>query len=143
MAGSFEVGFGVDKFGKPLVHSGPESLLQIVHMLFLSKPGNYPSNPEIGLDIASRLLFMTEDSLELEELQRDITAQLTTFLDKDSFGEIILDYQNVDGSPVVVIKVPLLDGSGRSNNVDEIVAGFTINPKDQELIHQIMYQSSK
>lgn len=138
MSGLLEVGFGPDNFGNPKVLSEKESLLQIVYNVFSAKPGNYPSMPEIGIDIASRILYLTGDTIEVEELERDIKTQLSMVIPGEKLGDVIVGVQSINGQVAVVIRVPLVDDSG-INTGDEVIAGFSMNEKDRELIHKINF----
>ena len=138
MNGLLEVGFGPDNFGKPKVLSEKESLLQIVYNVFAAKPGNYPSMPELGIDIGSRILYLTGDTIEVEELERDIRTQLTMVIPGEKVGDVVVGVQNINGQVTVVVRVPLVDDSG-INSGDEVIAGFAMNEKDRELIHQINF----
>lgn len=140
MSGLSEVGFGVDSFGKPKILSEKESLLQIVFNVFVAKPGNYPSMPEIGIDIGSRILYLTEDRMEIEQLQIDIRDQLIMVIPGEKIGDVIVGVRTINGEVVVVIKVPIVDDSG-VNSSDEVVAGFSMSEKDRELMHTIGFLS--
>ncbi len=143
MSGLCEVGFGNDKFGKPLKLSIKESLPQLVFNVFTAKPGNFPSNPEIGLDIGSRILNIVDDQLEIEQLQQDAQQQLEETIGSGYLGEVTIAAESIQGQVVVVVRIPVLvDSSDQTTSSGDIVAGFSMDPKDRELMHTINYLSS-
>lgn len=142
MSGIREVGFGNDAFGKPLVLSEPDSLTQIVSNIFTAKPGNFPSNPRLGIDINSKLMYMSGSDIEISELQTEIEGQLSTIIPRDMFGNVICTLTSHKGMPLFLVKIPLVSDSGDVNG-EEVVAGFTFNnEKDKDLIQTINYLSN-
>lgn len=143
MSGIKEVGFGNDGFGNPLVLSEADSISQVVSNIFTAKPGNFPSNPRLGIDIATKLMYMSDSDMEMSELQSEIEGQLATVIPRDMFGDILCEYASHNGQPLFLVKIPLVNDSG-DNNGEEIVAGFTFNnQKDKDLIQTINYLSNQ
>ena len=103
-----EVDYGLDNFGKPKVLSNPDSLATlIIHLLFL-KPGQIPSQPNLGLNI-TQYLYDFSDSIDTSLLRQSITNQapyLLEYIDVYNMTVAIKDDDN--GQGILYIIIPLL-----------------------------------
>ena len=103
-----EVDYGLDNFGKPKVSSNPDSLATlIIHLLFL-KPGQIPSQPNLGLNI-TQYLYDFSDSIDTASLRQSITNQapyLLEYIDVYNMTVAIKDDDN--GQGILYIIIPLL-----------------------------------
>lgn len=138
--GFAEVGFGRDDMMRPKVLSRVESFKQIMNNIFLTKPGNYPSYPELGLDIASRIDYVDPDDIDFELLKEDIRGQMVTVFNLEEVGDIVaLSLPHPDGNGyVTVISVPLLIDV--ENEESRLLAMFSKDEKSGELLSSIKAQ---
>lgn len=70
----YDTTFELNEFGEPRLRSEIELIKDIVLFILFSKPGQYPSLPEIGLDIQS-LLYSFYDELDVEDLKEKLVSQ--------------------------------------------------------------------
>lgn len=100
-----EVGFGLDNYDEPLVLDDKKSIEQIFRNIFTTRPGTYPSQPEIGIDIREYLYLKNPD---MEELKRKIYRNSQGLFDYVDFSQIIAqDITNNRGEKVIVIILPI------------------------------------
>lgn len=75
-----EFDFSINSFQKQKEYTGPMAYAIRIKNLFLMKPGQFPSIPEMGLDIPSiRYQFM--DTLLAGELRNKIMNQISAYTD--------------------------------------------------------------
>lgn len=68
----------VDEFNRPKILEGREAISTLLVHLILLEPGTYASHPTMGVGLVSRYRYNDEESLE--QLQQDISEQITTYL---------------------------------------------------------------
>ena len=104
-----EVDFGLDNFGKPTQLYDPESVANIlIHLLFL-KPGQLPSQPQLGIDI-TQYLYGFSDSIPVSEIRSKIIDQapyLLQYLDINNLMVTIRTDENAQG--ILYLAIPLLE----------------------------------
>lgn len=66
--------FELNEFNEPRIRGEMETLKDALLFILFSKPGSYPSIPEIGLDIET-YLYSFYDEIDEEELKNQITEQ--------------------------------------------------------------------
>lgn len=138
--GFAEVGFGRDDMMRPKVLSKVESFKQIMNNIFLCRPGNFPSYPELGLDIGSRIDYVDPDDIDFVQLKEDIRGQMVTVFNLEEIGDIVafsLPHPDGNGN-VVVISVPLLIDT--DEGADRLLAMFSKDEKTGELLSSIKAQ---
>lgn len=137
--GFAEVGFGRDDMMRPKVLSKVDSFKQIMNNIFLCKPGNFPSYPQLGLDIESRIDYVDPDDIDFVQLKEDIRAQMVTVFNLEEIGDIVaFSTPHPDGSGnVTIISVPLLVDTDDTNR---LLAMFSKDEKTGELLSSIKAQ---
>lgn len=70
----YDTTFELNEFNEPRIRSEIEVIKDVLLFVLFSKPGSYPSLPEIGLDIEN-YLYTFYDELDTEELREQITEQ--------------------------------------------------------------------
>ena len=71
----YDVALDYDSMYKPKILSSFESGINIVLTLLFMKPGQYPSIPELGLDIESYLFKYSDDKRIINELKTKLEDQ--------------------------------------------------------------------
>lgn len=70
----YDTTFEMNEFNEPRIRSDIETVKNSILFILFAKPGQYPSLPDIGLDIQS-LLYSHYDELDTEKLKEDIIDQ--------------------------------------------------------------------
>lgn len=105
---SVDPAFGVDNFLQAKYYNESETVANNFLTLLFGKPGFYPSIPDLGLDIQSRM-YQNIDNAYIEGLKNEIKrqcSQLMDFVDDGSFS-IQIKYVNTD--PVLLIILPVIE----------------------------------
>lgn len=82
----YDITFEMNEFNQPKLKSEIELVKDVILYILFSKPGQYPSLPDIGLDIQS-ILYSFFDELDAEDLKaklRDQCEALGVFLNNGS-----------------------------------------------------------
>ncbi len=115
-----EVDFGVDNFQKPKVLSIKDSIAQLIMNMFLMRPGNMPSLPNVGVDIR-KYLYKTENQLDLSELKKKIFDDCSQLLSFVSIGDIQTVIIQHEGQDLLLIHIPLI---GLDDGDESLIMGF-------------------
>ena len=70
----YDTTFELNEFNEPRIRSEIELIKDVILFILFAKPGQYPSLPQIGLDIQSRL-YSFYDELKESDLIFEITEQ--------------------------------------------------------------------
>lgn len=107
MALGKEVGFGKDNFSKPRMLSNKDTICNLILNLLLMKPGNLPTQPELGIDIKS-YLYKDEDQIDVNELRNKIYNQCQEFLPYIISNDIKFYINTVGGKNVLMLYLPIV-----------------------------------
>jgi hypothetical protein len=78
-----ELSVDLDDFNKPKVYTNYyHTLAMRLLTLLISAPGNYPNNPEMGVDIKS-YMYEFSNSETIANLQSKINYQVNTFIGRE------------------------------------------------------------
>lgn len=105
-----EVGFGVNSFNKANVKSNAQSIADLIMLILLSKPGDIPNLPYLGIDIKKYIYGV--DELTTNELKDAIYNQCSELYNVLLTQEISVFTVNPDGAgDVLVLYIPIvIDG---------------------------------
>jgi|GEM_PF-3200649 len=70
----YDTTFELNKFNEPRIRSEIETIKDVLLFVLFSKPGSYPSIPQIGLDIETKL-YSFYDEINEDDLKSQITEQ--------------------------------------------------------------------
>lgn len=70
----YDTTFELNEFNEPRIRGEIETLKDALLFVLFSKPGSYPSIPELGLDIET-YLYSFYDEIDVEDLKGKITDQ--------------------------------------------------------------------
>ena len=135
--GSFEL----DPFGNPRVVSEIEMMKNIVMFVLFSKPGQYPSLPDIGLDIES-MLYSFFDEIDTAGLRNQIVSQCNALGWYFERGNINIRKVRYRGKPSLMIHIEgieeLPENIASSNTLERYQIGLTYND-----LNQLIYNVAK
>lgn len=116
--------FELDEFSRPKLISPSEMIKNIIMFILFSKPGSYPSLPEIGLDIQS-YLYEFYDSLNVNELKQNIIDQcslLEFYFNNNNIN--IIKYKN-NGVPSLKINMDYVINTSNGNQSKSFHIGIS------------------
>ena len=96
--------FELNEFGEPRVRSDMETLKNVLLFILFGKPGQYPSLPQIGMDIERRL-FNFYDEFNESDICDELTEQcnmLGMYLANGTINVKKVKYKN---SPSLIIGI--------------------------------------
>ena len=109
-----EVGFGVDNFGRPVVLSNKDSVIQIILNILMSRKGNIPGMPHLGIDIY-QYLYSTPEEISGVQLKELIYAQCKDLLYLVASSDIRIFVTKSMGKDILIVYIPLIIPSDESD----------------------------
>ena len=118
--------FGVNNFERPKVLSVTQTYANNLLTILLGKPGFYPSQPTLGMDI-NQYLYKYIDEINLSEIKSKLIDQCTEFMPEIESGEFEIYKTTYNGRPMLLFKLPII--------IDEktlaMALGITTNAKGE------------
>ena len=102
---------GVDNFGEVKILSKTDTVCRNLLLVLFGKPGFYPSNPELGIDISK--YFYNFDNINTEELRAELSYQCSALLpeiDSLDFEVLVTNYK---GQGMLIIRFPIIKTDDR------------------------------
>lgn len=117
----FQLNYG--KYNRMNEVEGSSAFVLAVRNILLSKPGNFPLTPSLGMDI-EQYLFEIADEYTLSSIKTELLNQISKYISNASSVrvevELINDELNIDGSMfrnILGISVSaLVDGAATTTN---------------------------
>ena len=100
----YDLTFGANDFNEPKLSSEVETVRNVLMFVLFAKPGQYPSLPDIGIDIES-YLYSFYDELDVEDLKQQIIAQCASLGKYISNNTIAIKKDKYYGQPSLFINV--------------------------------------
>lgn len=128
----YDLSFEVNAFKQPRIISDLETVKNIILFILFAKPGQYPSMPDIGLDIES-LLYSHYDELDTEELKDMIIAQCSAMKYYLTTGSVTITKKMYKKKPSLLIQIngnasyPKGYMNDARSNTDKHLIGITFN----------------
>jgi hypothetical protein len=117
-------------FNEPKTLTVSETYNRNLLCILFGKPGFYPSQPELGMDIG-KYLYMFEDDIDTSAIRNELAQQCSDFLPDMQTGDLDVLVTTYENKPLLLFKLPVI--------VDEtslsLILGITIN-KHGELIYR-------
>lgn len=118
--------FGVNNFKQPKVLSVTQTYANNLLTILFGKPGFYPSQPTLGMDI-EQYLYKYIDQINIAELKSKLIQQCSEFLPEIESGEFDIYKTMYNGRPLLLFKLPLI--------IDDkslaMALGITVNAKGE------------
>lgn len=118
----YDVSFALDNFGKPRIISEIELIKNVVLFVLFTRPGQYPSLPNIGLNIQT-MLYSYYDEINNNDLRDKIISQcnaLGTYFDSGVISVLKTIYRN---KPSLMIHI---------QGTETFPIGYSINDGESE-----------
>ena len=100
----YDTTFELNEFNEPRIRSEMETLKNVLLFVLFSKPGAYPSLPQIGLDIESTL-YNFFDELDINDLKAKITEQCAVLGAYINAGSIDIRKTKYHGEPSMILHI--------------------------------------
>jgi hypothetical protein len=120
----YDVAFDTDSMSKPKVVSSFDLAINAVLTLLLMKPGQYPSIPELGIDIESYLFRYSDDKKIISEIQSKLEDQCS-IVGMVGFDIDISMQTMTDGNDALIIVISGTDTLTYGNEGSKVVIGIT------------------
>lgn len=104
--------FGSNGFGRPKIQSESETLATNILNALLSKPGSYPSLPNMGMN-AAQMVFLPFDEIDVTAIKNDLIKQCSTFNEVVQDGKFDVRKQEVTDDqgrkvPMLIFIIPTI-----------------------------------
>jgi len=117
-------------FNEPKTLTVSETYNRNLLCILFGKPGFYPSQPELGMDIG-KYLYAFEDDIDTSTIKAELAKQCADFLPDIQTGNFDVIVTRYEDKPLLLFKLPIMiDESSLS-----LILGITINKKG-ELIYR-------
>lgn len=118
--------FGVNNFERPKVLSITQTYVNNLLTILLGKPGFYPSQPTLGMDI-KQYLYKYIDDINISEIKSNLINQCMEFMPEIESGEFDIYKTSYNGRPMLLFRLPIIiDGKTLA-----MALGITINEKGE------------
>lgn len=82
--------FNTSKYGRCEEYSGTNAVILAIKNILLSRPGNFPFTPNLGLDIG-KYQFSLLDEHTLSSIKTELLQQINTYIPTVNILNIIID----------------------------------------------------
>lgn len=141
----YDTTFELNEFNEPRLRSELETLKDVLLFVLFSKPGSYPSLPQIGLNIED-MLYSYYDEIDVDDLKSKITEQCAMLGSYISAGTIDIRKLKYKGQPSLIIHMegretfPVSYKNDQIGNSDRYMIGITFDELNQ-MIYNINHRS--
>lgn len=99
-----DVGYGLDDFQRMKVYSESESIARYILTILLTRPGNYPGLPHIGLNV-KQLLYDDLNEFNATSLKEQIYEQCSALLPHIIGNDVYAGLIEYNGTTFLLIRV--------------------------------------
>lgn len=128
MAGSTELDLSLNYFKEPKTYTGVMGKAQDIKNLLFMKPGDFPSIPDMGINISS-IRFEDIDALMAGDLREKIKSQITTYIANVPLDDVVISISKVKGMYVLFIDISLYADKQR------VTANYAFAQKKYKIIN--------
>lgn len=100
----YDTTFELSEFSEPRIRSEIETIKDVILFILFSKPGQYPSLPQIGLNIES-MLYSFYDELDVADLKNQIIEQCNALGAYINGGSILIQKTRYKNKPSLIIHI--------------------------------------
>lgn len=120
----YDVLMDVDDYNKPKVISTFEMCVNVILTLLKMKPGQYPSIPELGIDIEKYLHEYADDPDIPNEIKTKLYDQCNRLMTIDITIDVFVEHDN-DGTNALIVKVEGSDTLTYGEESSTVIIGIT------------------
>lgn len=131
----YDCAFELNEFNEPKIYSELETIKNVLMTILFAKPGQYPSLPQIGIDIES-YLYKFYDDIDISELQQKLITQCEALGVYISNGAINIRKTIYRDQPSLIITISGTETFPSSYKCDKLVT-------DKNILIGITYNEMK
>jgi len=98
---------GVDNFNETKILSQSETVVRNILLILLGKPGFYPSQPTLGMDI-EQYLYMFSDEINTAEIKKTLIEQCSDLVDLINTDELTVESTTLNGRSALIFNLPII-----------------------------------
>lgn len=133
---NYDVLLDTDSMGKPKVISSFDLGINMILTLLFMKPGQFPSIPELGIDIESYLFEYADDPHVPSEIMNKLLDQCNQ-LDIVGFDiEVRLD-KTQEGYDAVIVEVTGNERLGYGNETGHVIIGISYDKLNRLYVRKV------
>ena len=125
----YDATMGYDSASKPKVISTFEMTVNIILTLLLMKPGQYPSIPELGINIESYLFEYADDKSIPKKIREELEEQCNRLSITDITIDCIID--ELEGNPALILQIEGSDRMTIGSKSKKVVIGVSFDELNQ------------
>lgn len=125
--------FGVDSFNKPKILNETQTLVNNILLILVGKPGFYPSQPTLGMDIG-RYLYSLEGDINTSDIKTKLVEQCSDFLECIQNGDFDVQVSTYNNNPILLFILPTVV----NNEYSDLVLGVTVSATG-ELVYNFTF----
>jgi hypothetical protein len=132
----YDVAFDTDSMGRPKVLSSFEVGVNIILTLLFMKPGQYPSIPDLGIDIESYLHEYADD----ERIPAEIKNKLSDQCNKLDISGLTIDVsfdKTSEGIDALVIDITGNQYIAYGNETDHVIIGISYDKLNRLYVRRV------
>ena len=132
----YDVLLDIDSMYKPKVISTFELTVNSIMTLLLMKPGQFPSIPELGLDIESYLFEYSDDKSLLQKLQGQLQEQMNRL---DLSGVDVNFYSDItsEGTPALIVVITGNEFVAYGSKSEKVIVGITYSQLNELSVKKV------
>lgn len=137
----YDVLLDTDSMYKPKIIPSFELTVNSIITLLMMKPGQYPSVPELGLDIESYLFEYSDDKTILQKLQAKLRDQMNRL---DISGVEVEFYSDISNEGIPVLLVVITGNNYVTYNIEseKVIVGISYNKLNEVYIKKVYQERS-
>lgn len=133
----YDVAFDVDSMYKPKVLSSLELAVNIILTLLMMKPGQFPSIPELGIDIESYLFEYSDDKSLPSEIKNKLSEQCNRLDISGLTLDVYVD-KTEEGHDALIIEITMTEQLAYGNDESgRIIIGITYDKMNKLYVRKI------
>lgn len=132
----YDVTFDTDSMGRPKVISSFEVGVNIILTLLFMKPGQYPSIPDLGIDIASYLHEYSDDERIPAEIKNKLSDQCNK-LDISGLTINVSFDKTSEGIDALVIDITGNQYIAYGNETDHVIIGISYDKLNRLYVRRV------
>lgn len=98
---------GVDNFNETKILSPSETVVRNILLILLGKPGFYPSQPTLGMDI-EQYLYHFADEINTEEIKIMLIDQCHDLIDLVDEDQLSVTSTTLNGRTALIFNLPVI-----------------------------------
>lgn len=117
---------GVNNFNETKILSPSETIVRNILLILLGKPGFYPSQPALGMNI-EQYLYKFTDEINTEEIKMMLIDQCHDLLDLINEEELSVVSTKLNGRNALIFNLPIII----DDKAMKMALGVSINSKGE------------